>query len=504
MGRKRTYGRAGRTSDREAEPYLREYGALQLSRRLVYLSLIFAWPGVATKAAESAGWAAGPHAVEPLTVAEEHDPAAAEIARRFNPAMALPDRDGPWPVSVGYPGAAAPICSRARSPATTLSFAPTRRSRTPTSTASPWGDLPDHDARGNRIEYWIDGPGDDRRARRSDRLAPALARDRREDAHPVRARVLAGPRARPAGRSSTGSSIHSTSGSTTTRATGSTSTSCSRDRRASGRRPTYRAVGYEYYFHGYRLETDRPVRVEDRGRPGDARQDHPMVFVGGHGQRALVVRNAERRQLSLARGVPGAGGGVGPFAVADDTRVPARILEPERFHIVMLPEPARLDATRPPRAVVAEAAVLRRTAARVREPAARGSVRRREAAAAAGAPPRMELDSDCARSGPARRSRRRTARLRPSWGLIPMAFLRSTPSFGLAGRTTGARTGPAQSRVRPRGRRPIVSTAAERQAQCRWPARCPAPLRPARTLLPAGRAGREQRFRSRTARRGSR
>src|SRR5262249_8869324 len=37
-------------------------------------------------------------------------------------------------------------------------------------------------------------------------------------------------------------------------------------------------------------------------------------------------------------------GGVGPLAVGDDTRAPARILEPDRFDVVMLPEPSRLDA----------------------------------------------------------------------------------------------------------------------------------------------------------------
>ena len=236
MGRKRTYGRAGRTSDREAEPYLREYGALQLSRRLVYLSLIFAWPGVATKAAESAGWAAGPHAVEPLTVAEEHDPAAAEIARRFNPAMALPDRDGPWPVSVGSCGAAAPICSRARSPATTRSCAPTRRSRTPTSTASRGATFRTTTRAATASSTGSMAPATIMCA--TVRPTGAGAGTRPPRRRPPSTRTCSGWTARAASwSSSTGSSIHSTSGSTTTRATGSTSTSCSRDRRASGRRP---------------------------------------------------------------------------------------------------------------------------------------------------------------------------------------------------------------------------------------------------------------------------
>src|SRR5204862_220354 len=47
-------------------------------------------------------WATTARALEPLSAAEERDPAAVEIARRFNPTMALPDADGPWPVAVRY------------------------------------------------------------------------------------------------------------------------------------------------------------------------------------------------------------------------------------------------------------------------------------------------------------------------------------------------------------------------------------------------------------------
>ena len=60
-------------------------------------------PGAGVPAAESPGWATAPRAIEPLSAAEERDPAALEIARRFNPAMAMPNGgDGPWPVAVRY------------------------------------------------------------------------------------------------------------------------------------------------------------------------------------------------------------------------------------------------------------------------------------------------------------------------------------------------------------------------------------------------------------------
>jgi hypothetical protein len=304
---------------------------------------MFAWPGVAIRAAEPPpAWAAGPHAVEPLDLAEEHDPAAADIARRFNPGMALPDSDGPWPVSVAYTwGGGADLQSRT----VAADGAVIRADRAVPSAdldRKPWGDLPDHDGRGNRIEYWIDSPGDDHmRDGQSDWRRcwhETAAKAPTQYAHVFwldRARgqlvvqywffypfnewvnhhegdwehvnvVLEGP----------------------TRLGGASD---------------YRAIGYEYYFHNYRLETERPIRVADGDRTDAARRDHPMVFVGGHGRALWWSGTQSGGSYPWAAAYPGAGGGVGPFAVADDTRAPARILPPERFQIVMLPEPARLD-----------------------------------------------------------------------------------------------------------------------------------------------------------------
>ena len=101
-------------------------------------------------------------AIEQLTAAEESSPAAVEIARRFNPAMALPDRDGPWPVAVRYSwSAGADLQSRTIAgdgkvlhAGSAVAGAELDRRR--------WDELPDHDPAGHRIEYWVDGPGDDR------------------------------------------------------------------------------------------------------------------------------------------------------------------------------------------------------------------------------------------------------------------------------------------------------------------------------------------------------
>jgi hypothetical protein len=289
--------------------------------------------GMDVPAAESPGWATTPRAVEPLNAAEERDPALAALARRFNPAMALPEVDGPWPVPVGYSwsgGADLQARTVDRHGATVRSaraFAGAELDRT------PWDQLPTRDAAGNRIEYWIDSPGDDRmhggisdwRRRWNETAAKAptqyahafwLNRARGEiviqywffypfnewinhhegDWEHVNV-VLAGPS-------------------------------------RLGRASDYRAVGYEYYFHEYRLDTERPVR---------AAGDHPMVFVGGHGHLLWWSGNASGGSYPWSASYPGAGGGIGPLAVADDTRQPARVMEADRFDVVMLPEPDRLD-----------------------------------------------------------------------------------------------------------------------------------------------------------------
>jgi hypothetical protein len=353
----RTWVGKGLTVGRRVRPIVRlrricgDEGDPQLSRRLIYLSLLFAFPGVgAPAAAPSPSFTTAPRAVEPLTAAEESGPAAAAVARRFNPAMALPDADGPWPVSVRYMwGGGADL--QARTVAADGKVLRTERAvanRDLDRTA--WDALPSQDPRGDRIDYFIDGPGDDQmRQGVSDwrrRWADAADKTPTQYAHLFwlnRARgeivvqywffypfnewvnhhegdwehvnvVLAGP-------------------------PGAAELARAAD---------YRAIGYEFYFHGFRFETDHPVRVAADQRSDSEGRDHPMVFVGGHGHALWWSGTQSGGSYPWPATYPGAGGGWGPFTVADDTRKPARVLEPDRFEIVMLPEPGRLDANAHP------------------------------------------------------------------------------------------------------------------------------------------------------------
>jgi hypothetical protein len=250
--------------------------------------------------------------------------------------MALPDADGPWPVPVRYTwsgGADLQARTVGRDgkvihAATAVANADLDRAR--------WDRLPERDAAGDRIEYWIDGPGDDRvrdglsEWRRAWRATPPEDKTPTQYAHLFwldRARgalvvqywffypfnewlnhhegdwehinvILSGPPAR------------------------------------LGRASDYRVVGYEYYFHGCRLDVENPERVAG----------HPLIFVGGHAQVLWWSGTQSGGSYPWPASYPGAGGGFGPFAATDDTRAPARILDADRFDVALLPEPARLDA----------------------------------------------------------------------------------------------------------------------------------------------------------------
>jgi hypothetical protein len=349
----RTWVGKGLTVGRRTRPIVRsrricwDAGDPQLNRRLVYLSLLFALPGVGAPAAAppSPAWASAPRAVEPLTAAEESGPAAAAIARRFNPAMALPETDGPWPVAVRYMwGGGADL--QARTVAADGKVLRTERAvanRDLDRTA--WDALPAHDAHGDQIDYFVDGPGDDqlhdglsdwrRRWRETADKKPTqyahlfwLNRAHGElvvqywffypfnewvnhhegDWEHVNV-VLAGP-------------------------SGASELAPASD---------YRVLGYEFYFHGSRLETEHAVQVAGRDGAGGAR-DHVMVFVGGRGHALWWSGTQSGGSYPWPAAYPGAGGGFGPFKVADDTRKPARLVDADSFDVVMLPEPARLDA----------------------------------------------------------------------------------------------------------------------------------------------------------------
>src|SRR5204862_220355 len=72
--------------------------------------------------------------------------------------------------------------------------------------------------------------------------------------------------------------------------------------------------------------------------------DHPVVHVGGRGHVLWWSGTQSGGSYPWPASYPGAAGSFGPIGVSDDTRKPARTLEADKFDVVLLPEPARLDA----------------------------------------------------------------------------------------------------------------------------------------------------------------
>jgi hypothetical protein len=262
------------------------------------------------------------------------------MARRFSPAMALPEGGIP-PVDVSYMWSdGADLVAEARSGSGRIV---SRRVAVPNAELSrrPWADLPARDAAGRTIRYTIDGPGDDR----------ADARGRTRWQHRFAAHADG------AGRPTQYAHLFWFN-----RAEGLLGiqywffypynqwvnhhegdwehinvilrgpTALTAESAA-----TFEPVGYQFFFHSFSLETSDVVRVA--GQDGG---DHVLVFAGGAGR--LLAWSGVQSGASYPLPAVYRGAGSGPLPPDEDTRRPARFLPPEAFDVVFLPEPERLDA----------------------------------------------------------------------------------------------------------------------------------------------------------------
>jgi hypothetical protein len=290
---------------------------------------------------------------EPLTPDEEELPLVRALAHRFNPAMAFPTRDI-WPVEVRYSWHdGSPLIARVMSKDNKILREYIARTNEQLR-ANDWGDLPTEDEDGNHIDYHVDAPGDDRadhgvsgwRSRwrditGSDRGKAPTAQDYRPtqyvhfywfnrekgllavqywfyypynewinhhegDWERINV-VLRGP----------------------SRLT---------------ENAIFRPAGYQFFFHLWTHEPTQVVRING----SDPREDHVVVYAGGHSQFMLWNGSTSGGSYPLPALFPAAGGGVGPWRPADDTTKPARFLRPDEFKLVLLPEPDRLDVGQSP------------------------------------------------------------------------------------------------------------------------------------------------------------
>jgi len=290
----------------------------------------------------------------PLTAAEERIALTGVLARRFNPAMAFPHRDL-WPVDVRYSwhdGAdlvARVIDGNGR---------PIRQSvavRHADLGSTPWAHLPSRDADGNRIQYVVDAPGDDRPQsgmtgwRR--RWHQIVGDDVDDD-------TLTGSRYPPTqyahlfwlnrerGLLGVQYWFYYPFNEWINRHEGDWEhidvilqgpSQLTEDDAA------WKVAGYQFYFHGWSYQPSRVLRVG--GAAGD---DHVVVFTGGHGRFLRWSGSYSGGSYPLPALFPAVGAGTHKLRPAEDTRRPQRFIAARDFTVVVLPEPERLDARATP------------------------------------------------------------------------------------------------------------------------------------------------------------
>lgn len=298
-----------------------------------------------------------------LTPEEEALPILTAMAHRFNPAMAFPTRDI-WPVEVRYAWHdGSPLRARVTTPEGRVlrEFVALPHERL---AANDWGDLQAEDPQGNRIDYYVDAPGDDR-------MAGNVSEWRR------RWRTIMGPETPPKGKAAAGASaslaahpypptqyfhyywFNREKGLLAAQywfyypynewinhheADWEHITIVLRGPTRITENATFRPVGYQFFFHLWTHEPSRVVRIGGT----DPREDHVVVYAGGHSRFLLWSGSTSGGSYPLPAVYPGAGGGVGRWRPADDTTKPARYIRPEEFKLVMLPEPDRLDVGQNP------------------------------------------------------------------------------------------------------------------------------------------------------------
>jgi hypothetical protein len=301
-----------------------------------------------------AWWSVGTQP-QPLSAAEEASPAIARLARRYNPAMALSD-GSIWPIDVRYAwrdgahvvGEVMDGGGRVVERHVAVKNRDLER--------RPWNDLPAQDARGRRIRYIIDAPGDDRevapgqsgwRARWEALVGPS----------PQQLTGAGGQRFRPT------QYAHAFWIDRKQRLLGiqywffypfnewinrhegdwEHINVVLKGQGPPGEDPLgdgagFRPVGYQFAFHGWRLETSEVVRVAGP-EPAD---DHVVVFVGGRSRLLWWRGKTSGGSYPLPAVYQGAGSG--PLSPSEDTRVPERFIAARDFDVILLPEPERLDA----------------------------------------------------------------------------------------------------------------------------------------------------------------
>ncbi len=293
---------------------------------------------------------------EPLTAEEEAQPLLGALAQRFAPAMAFPTRDI-WPVEVRYAWQdGSDLRARVVDPQGRLVREYVALPSAELAGGRWRADLPEKDGEGNRIEYYVDAPGDDR-------VEGGLSGWRR------RWRSIMGgdPNSHQPPQAQDFPPTQYVHFFWFNRAKGLLGVQywfyypynewinhhegdwerinvILRGPTKLSPRAQFRPVGYQFFFHLWTYEPSQVVRI----RGTDPREDHVVVYAGGQSRFLLWSGTTSGGSYPLPAVYPAAGGGFAKWRPADDTTKPARFIRPEDFQLILLPEPERVDPTYTP------------------------------------------------------------------------------------------------------------------------------------------------------------
>jgi hypothetical protein len=293
---------------------------------------------------------------EPLSAAEERDPALLQIAARFNPAMALPIRDV-WPVEVRYAWHdGADLVGRIESKRGPAQEFVAVKGRDLDRT--DWSRLPHHDARGEAIRYYLDAPGDDRpgsagvsrwRQRFREIAQPwGDATRPAESPYPPTQYVHAYWWNRAAGQLALQYWFYYPFNEWVNHHEGDwehieviVQGPSRLDADAQ-----FRTAGHHYFFHDFWTVPRKDLVRRFSGV--DPQDDHPLVYVGGSarllGWDGIMSGGSypapARYKASAFR--------VKWLSPDEDTSRPQRFIAGRDFRLILMPEPTRLDAHRSP------------------------------------------------------------------------------------------------------------------------------------------------------------
>jgi hypothetical protein len=294
-----------------------------------------------------------PSATSSLDADEERCPTLMAIARRFNPAMALPIRDV-WPVEVRYAWHdGADLVAQADGdkgePTTVVKAADLDR--------TDWSRLPHRTADGRALRYYIDAPGDDResdvpgRSRWRQRFAEitksgSASVSPADSAYKPTQYVHAYWWNRKAGVLAIQYWFYYPYNEWVNHHEGDWEHIQILLKGPSRIEPgaNFVPVDYHYFFHEFWMSTKDVQRVASATPEGD----HPVVYVGGRGDWLGYGGEMSGGSYPQPARYPGAAFRVSWLGPEEDTSQPERFLAASDFQLILLPEPSRLDATKSP------------------------------------------------------------------------------------------------------------------------------------------------------------